>query len=240
MNSNPQNPTGAIVPKSTLEQLVKLAKENGIFILSDEVYQPLFHSVDSNDSELPPSILSMGYDRAIGIGSMSKAYALAGLRVGWIASRSRDLIDTFAKTRDYTTICVSAIDDQVAAFATSHPCVDNLLARNIELAKTNLPIIDKFVQDHKDNCDWVKPVAGTTAFIRFSRDEKPVNDAELCRLVHEKKGILMVPGNLCFGDGVDFQGYVRAGYVCETQVLEDGLKEMTDFMRESFAQVPLA
>ena len=181
----------------------------------------------------------MGYDRAIATGSMSKAYALAGIRVGWIASRSKELIDTFAKARHYTTISVSQIDDQVAAFATSRPCVDNLLARNTELAKTNLPIIDKFVQDHKDICEWVKPVAGTTAFIRFSREGKPVDDVELCKMLHDEKGILVAPGSLCFGDGVEFRGYVRAGYVCETQVLENGLKEMTGFMRESFSQVPL-
>ena len=220
--------------------MVGLAKEHGIFILSDEVYQPLLHSVDPADPERPPSILSMGYDKAIATGSMSKAYALAGIRVGWIASRSEELIHTFAKARHYTTISVSQIDDQIAAFATSRPCVDNLLARNTELAKTNLPIIDKFVQDHKDTCEWVKPVAGTTGLIRFSRQGKPVNDVELCKALHDKKGVLVVPGSLCFGDGVEFQGYVRIGYVCETHVLEEGLSEMTEFMRENFSQVPLA
>ena len=138
VESNPQNPTGAIIPKSTLQQIANIARERGIFILSDEVYRPLFHSIHRSDPELPPPILSIDYDRAIGIGSMSKAYAMAGIRLGWIASRSTELIGAFAKSRDYTTICVSQIDDQVAAFATSHPCIDNLLARNTELAKDKL------------------------------------------------------------------------------------------------------
>ena len=101
-------------------------------------------------------------------------------------------------------------------------------------------MVDNFVQEYSGNCSWVKPSAGTTAFIHFSREGKPVNDTELCKLLHSKKGILVCPGNVCFGDGIDFQGYIRVGYACETAVLEKGLSEMRDFMKESFEEVPLA
>ena len=220
--------------------MIKLTKERSIYILSDEVYQPLFHSIQPDDPELPPPILATGYDKAIAVGSMSKAYAMAGLRIGWIASRSTGLIDIFARARDYTTISVSMIDDQVAAFATSHPCVDSLLSRNRDLALVNLAILERFVRDHQDRCEWVKPAAGTTAFVRFSRHGKPVDDVELCKLLHREKGILVCPGSLCFGDEVEFKGYVRIGYVCETQALEGGLQEMRSFMQEGFEKVPLA
>ena len=222
-----------------MERVIDLARERGIFVLSDEVYQPLFHSMPSADPAYSLSVLAHGYDKAIAIGSMSKAYALAGLRVGWITTISKELIDLFAKSRDYTTICVSMIDDSVATFATSHPCVDNLLQRNKELATTNLSIVDEFMQDHKD-CDWVRPAAGTTAFVRFSRGGKPVDDVELCKLLHKEKGILVCPGSHCFGEEVDFKGYIRIGFVCETQALKDGLREMSDFMKSGFENVPLA
>ncbi|KAI4141815.1 MAG: hypothetical protein LQ340_007531, partial [Diploschistes diacapsis] len=201
-----------------------MAQERGIYVLCDEVYRPLFHSTDKNEKnpDIPPSVLSIGsYDRVIATGSMSKAYALAGIRIGWVATVSMDLVNLVADARHYTTISVSQIDDQVAAFATSHPCVDNLIARNQELARTNVEILEKFIEDHQECCDWVKPVAGTTAFIRFARDGKPVNDMELCKLLHREEGTFLVPGSLCFGDGIDFKGYVRAGYVCETHVLEE-------------------
>ena len=81
------------------------------------------------DAEFPPSILSMSYEKTIAIGSMSKAYALAGIRVGWIASRSREIIDACARARDYSTISVSQIDDQIASFALGPETVHSLLSR---------------------------------------------------------------------------------------------------------------
>lgn len=71
-----------------MEDIVELAKEKNIMILSDEVYRPVFHSISPISPDFPPSLLSMGYEGTIATGSMSKAYSLAGIRVGWIASRS--------------------------------------------------------------------------------------------------------------------------------------------------------
>jgi aspartate/methionine/tyrosine aminotransferase len=85
--NNPNNPTGATTPKSVLKDLVEFAREKDIIILSDEVYRPLFHGIGPMDAEFPPSILSLGYSKTISTGSMSKAYSLAGIRCGWIASR---------------------------------------------------------------------------------------------------------------------------------------------------------
>ena len=105
--NNPNNPTGATIPKSVLQGLVEFAREKDIIILSDEVYRPLFHGISPVDQEFPPSIISMGYSKTIITGSMSKAYSLAGIRIGWIASRDRSIIEAIATARDYTTISVS-------------------------------------------------------------------------------------------------------------------------------------
>ena len=127
--SNPNNPTGAIIKKSLLTEIVEIAREHGIIILSDEVYRPLFHSIGPMDAEFPPSILSMSYEKTIATGSLSKAYALAGIRVGWIASRSREIINACAQARDYSTISVSQVDDDIASFALSSETVHSLLGR---------------------------------------------------------------------------------------------------------------
>ena len=206
-------------------------------ILSDEVYRPIFHSISPADPEFPPSILSMGYKKAIATGSLSKAYSLAGIRVGWLASHDRSIIEACAEARHYTTLSVSQLSDQVAAYALSQDTIHNLLARNIQLAKTNLEILDRFVVRHDDFCEWVKPVAGTTAFVRFARDGKPVDAAEFCDKLQVSTGVLFVPGNLCFGR--EFQGFVRIGYVCETSVLKEGLDKVKEFMRKEFDDVAL-
>lgn len=237
--SNPQNPTGATLSRTVLTSVVDVAREHAIFIHSDEVYRPLFHSLN-DDEERPPSILAFNYPKSLATGSMSKAFSLAGIRLGWIASPSIALIDAFASTRDYTTISVSQLDDAVAAFALSEAVVQNLLARNVALARSNLALVSAFVEDHEATCCWAKPTAGTTAFVRFERGGKPVDDIEFCKRVLEKTGVLLAPGSTCFGEGEVFQGFVRIGYVQETQVMVDGLNALRTFMREEFAKVPLA
>jgi aspartate/methionine/tyrosine aminotransferase len=217
-----------------LQQVISIAQEHNIIVLCDEVYQPLFHSIDDTDPQFPPSALLMGYKNVIVTGSMSKAFGLAGIRVGWIASWSSEFIEAFAGTRDYTQVSVSQLDDQVAAFATTKPCVDNLLSRNIELAQTNLKILEQFVQDHKEICTYVRPIAGTIAFVRFQHKGQPVDDTKLCRLVHELQGVLIVPGSHCFGGDHDFKGYVRIGFVCATEELQQGLKGLDSFISDHY------
>ena len=238
--NNPHNPTGAVISKATLEALVEVAKEHDLIILCDEVYRPLFHSISPASPEFPPSALSLSYAKTIVTGSLSKAYSLAGIRVGWIASRSQDIIEACAQARDYTTISVSQIDDQIAAFALSSDCIHGLLQHNIQLAKRNLEILERFVESHRWACEWVRPVAGTTAFIRFINMGTPVDDVTLCEALMDQIGVMLVPGSKCFGDGVDFKGFVRFGFCCETSVLEEGLEKMAKFMKLGYRKIPLA
>jgi aspartate/methionine/tyrosine aminotransferase len=235
--NNPNNPTGSVLGKSFLQEIIDVASEKDIIVLADEVYRPIFHSISPLDKDFPPSLLSMGYKNAIVTGSMSKAYSLAGIRVGWIASRNSELIETIASARHYTTISVSQLDEQVAAFALHSSTVHGLLARNIQLAKKNIALLEKFVLKNEDECEWTKPVAGTTAFIKFHREGKPVDSVDFCKKLLEKTGVLIAPGN-CFGE--EWKGYVRVGFVNHTELVEQGLNEMTKFVRKNLDDVELA
>jgi len=235
--NNPNNPTGAVLKKSFLQEVVDIASEKNITILGDEVYRPIFHSMSPLDKDFPPSLLSMGYENVVVTGSMSKAYSLAGIRIGWIASRSSEIIETIASARHYTTISVSHFDEQVAAFALHSSTIHNLLARNIQLARTNIALLEKFVLKNDDECEWVKPVAGTTAFIKFHREGKPVDSVDFCKKLLEKTGVLFTPGK-CFGE--EWKGYVRVGFVNHTEIIEPGLSEATKFVRKNLDDVELA
>ena len=169
---------------------------------------------------------------------MSKAYSLAGIRVGWVASRNPNLSRKIYEARHYTTISVSQLDSRVAAFALSPHTVHSLVARNIQLAKKNLELLEKFVIRHDDICDWVKPVAGTTAFIRFHQGGKPIDSTELCQRFNDEIGVLLVPGGHSFGK--EHKGYVRVGFVCETEVLKEGLDKMKIWLKKEFDTVSLA
>jgi aspartate/methionine/tyrosine aminotransferase len=229
--NNPNNPTGATIPKSVLQELVDFAKEKNITVLSDEVYRPLFTDMSPVNPEYPPSIINMGYQNTIVTGSMSKAYSLAGIRLGWIASRDSAIIDAISMARDYTTIAVSQLDDQVAQYALNQSVLHALLGRNIKLAKTNLAILDAFVSKHRGTIEWVKPNAGTTALLTFKKKNgKLANDETLCKDILEKTKVMLVPAQRCFGE--EFGGAVRIGYVCETAVLEEALEKLDKYIGE--------
>jgi aspartate/methionine/tyrosine aminotransferase len=231
--NNPNNPTGATIPKSVLQGLVDFAQERDIIILSDEVYRPLFHGVRPMDTEFPPSLISLGYKKTIITGSMSKAYSLAGIRIGWIASRDSAIIEAVATARDYTTISVSQLDDQIAAYALSASVIHSLLGRNIKLAKTNIALLETFINEHSNICSWVKPNGGTTALVCFVKRGEPVDDVQFCVDVIEKTKVMFLPASKCFGQ--EFKGSVRIGFVCETEVLQEALQKLGQYIRENLA-----
>lgn len=268
--NNPNNPMGVPIPRPVLGEIVRFAKSRGIIILSDEVYLPLSHGGvlapnpdedeeaaalvfgDAREPRVPPppppSILTLGYDKVVATGSMSKAFALAGLRLGWVASRDKAIVDAVLAARDYTTISVSQLDDGVARYALSDAVRHSLLRRNTELARRNIRYLNRFVGKWESKgrvrCAWVPPTAGTTAFIQFStvvgRDDEsstatPVDDVKFCLDVLKAIQVLMVPGSLCFGHGKDFKGYVRIGYVNESAVLVEALSKLDRYLENNLA-----
>ncbi|KAG7421570.1 Capreomycidine synthase [Fusarium oxysporum f. sp. rapae] len=224
--NNPNNPTGAPIHNSELGRIAQIAKEKGIILLSDEVYRPLFHGGASGQIDIPKPATTLGYERTITTGSMSKGYALAGIRVGWIASKDKSIISAIMAARDYTTISVSQIDDQVARYALSPAVLPSLVVRNLTLARNNAKLVKEFIGRYKTVCSWVEPTAGTTAFVRFIKNGQPINDVDFCLDLLSKNNVLFVAGSKCFGKDEDFKGYIRMGYVCETHVLVEGLKRL--------------
>lgn len=163
---------------------------------------------------------------------MSKAFALAGIRVGWIASRDPSLIGAVAAARDYTAISVSQLDDQVAAYALSPTVKPALLERNFALAKRNLELLAGFVESYAGTVEWVRPTAGTTALLRFSKGGVPVEEDGFCRAVLGEVNVLFVPARRCFGRGEDFPGAVRVGYVCHEEVLKKALARLGGYVEK--------
>lgn len=233
--NNPNNPSGAPIPKSVLQEIADFAKARNIILFSDEVYRPLYHDGFENNPNLPPPATALGNDKIVVTGSMSKAFALAGIRIGWIASKDKALISAIAGARDYTTISVSQLDDQIAGYALSPAVQRPLLKRNVDLAKTNVALVTAFVEKHSSVCSWVKPRAGTTAFVQFRNGGEPVNDVNFCVDVLNKTKVFFCPGSHCFGGDKDFPGYVRIGYVCETDVLKEALEKLSAYVESNLS-----
>jgi aspartate/methionine/tyrosine aminotransferase len=230
--NNPNNPFGSVMSRAQLQAVVDFAQARDMIVLCDEVYRPLFHSLPEGQ-EAPPSILSLGYARTISTSSMSKAFSLAGIRVGWIATRDEALLAAVADARHYSTISVSQLDDAVAAYALSDAVRPALLRRNLDLARANLALLEAFVAEHRGVCRWARPAGGTTAMVRFATaDGAPVKDDDFCLALVDDVGVLVMPGRVCFGHGDDFAGYMRLGYVCATETLREALARLGPYLRK--------
>ncbi|KAK4088290.1 hypothetical protein Purlil1_7483 [Purpureocillium lilacinum] len=224
--NNPNNPTGQVIAGDVLQGIADFAEQRGIILLSDEVYRPLFHDQSEGSLSVPPSATALRCSRTVVTGSMSKAFSLAGIRVGWIVCKDAGIMEAMVAARDYTTISVSQLDDQVASYALSPAVNKPLLERNLSLARHNAGLVNAFVESHTSVCRWVRPVAGTTAFIQFLKRGKPVNDVDFCVDLLNATKVLVCPGSHCFGGDHDFEGFVRVGYVCDTAVLEEALRRL--------------
>ncbi|KAJ5540897.1 aspartate aminotransferase [Penicillium frequentans] len=223
--NNPNNPTGASIPNQVLEDIVSFAEKRGITILSDEVFRPLFHRPTEN----PPSIISFAgrYKNIIATSSLSKAYSLPGIRVGWVISPSADLVHQVVMARDYTTISVSQVDQDIATYALDASVRDKILQRSLSVCKHNLSTLEKFIASHADKLRWVKPNGASAAFVRVidPKTGAPVDDKVYCEGLIRESGLLIVPGGETFGteDKKDFKGYLRVGFVCTPERFEQAL-----------------
>jgi len=182
----PHSPTGYLPSKKKYDEIVKIAKERNVAIFSDEVYR--FLELDPND-ELPP--MCDVYSKGISLGVMSKSFGLAGLRVGWIASKERPLLRNLLSLKNYTTICNSAPSEFLAMLALRNK--KPILERNRELIKSNVKLLEDFFNEHENVFSWVKPKGGSVAFPKLL-----INDDvdRFCRDLLDAKGVLLMPGTI--------------------------------------------
>lgn len=234
----PNNPSGAIIPQWQLEEVIGLARERGIIVFCDEAFRPLFHGISSAHPDYPTSIVNLGYEKVVVTGTMSKAFSLPGIRAGWIASLDSQILSACFQMRYYTTTTVSQLDEAVASEALDERCVHEIMERNLSNCISNVQAWQKFIDEHKWACSWVRPIAGTTAMVKFHRDGRPVDDVKLCLLAQEKADVCLIPGRKCFGDGVHFEGHVRIGVGLHPTRVREGLSALAKFMKEDFVNVP--
>jgi aspartate/methionine/tyrosine aminotransferase len=181
----PHNPTGMLPTHEQWDRLTVELARRGVHLLADEVYR--FLEFDEADR------LAAGadaFERGISLGVMSKSFAMAGLRIGWLASRDRQLLARCAAFKDYTTICSSAPAEILALIGLR--ARDVVLARSRAIVEANMARLDGFFADHADRFVWVRPRGGSIGFPRLLDDE-PI-DAFVARLV-ETEGVLLLPGS---------------------------------------------
>lgn len=236
---SPCDPTGAIVPRPVLEDLVDLVTEKGIMIIADETFRPLFHSILPSNEDFAPSTINLGYKKVAVVGSIIKAYSLPGVNIGWIASRDQAIISACNQKKPFITPSISKLDETVAAEAVSDRCIHALLARNIRLCQANLDLLEAFINEHSWACSWVKPLAGTTALLKFHKMGKPIDSEAFCDALLLHSGLLIGPAATYHGEAVDLRGYVSVAFGGPTIQFEAALAAWTLFMEERYDTVPV-
>lgn len=217
--NNPNNPTGSLMDRAYLEQIVEIARACGAWILCDEVYRG---TDQEGDTGMTASIADL-YEKGISTGSMSKTFSLAGLRLGWIVAPS-ELIHAVSVHRDYNTISVGMLDDHFAAIALESK--EKILERSHKITRANLAIVSDWV-DGEPLISWIKPKSGTTALLKY---DLPMSSEEFCLRLLERTGVMLTPGS-----AMDMEGYLRIGYTNGEEILREGLNRISLFLKESVA-----
>jgi aspartate/methionine/tyrosine aminotransferase len=185
----PHQPTGMLPTEEDWRRLASECRSRGIRLVGDEVYRFLEH----DGAATLPAAADVD-ERGISIGVLSKTFALAGLRIGWLATRDHAVLDRCARLKDYTTICSSAPSEVLALIGLR--AREQVVARSRAIVASNLALLDAFFERRAEAFTWVRPRGGSTAFPRLVQDGPAGASADrfAARLV-ESTGVLLLPSS---------------------------------------------
>ncbi|HKD15578.1 MAG TPA: aminotransferase class I/II-fold pyridoxal phosphate-dependent enzyme [Candidatus Angelobacter sp.] len=181
---NPNNPTGSILSPSETQRIVEICREHGAWLHADEVYRGT-----EFDREETPSFWGQ-YDRMVCVNSMSKAYGLAGLRIGW-AVAAPDVIESLWRRHEYAVIAASGPSMKLAEIALQKPKRAMLLERQKKLSKAGHETLQTWIEQQNGAFSVVKPAATSIAFVRYHFDMPSLDLAEHLR---KTSSVLVAPG----------------------------------------------
>ncbi len=214
----PHNPTGFHIEVGTQKKILDWAREHKIVLFSDEMYR----YAEYRSEDRLPSIADV-YDRGVTLGGLSKAFGLPGLRIGWLATKDRAMLNRFKEFKDYTTICSSAPSEILAVIGLR--ARDRILDRTAAIVQKNLDIADRFFSKHHQRFEWIRPMASPVAFPRLKGTD---SIERFCDKLREQKSALLVPGPVFGVPGNHFRiGLGKKNF-------EEGLEELERFLKENY------
>ena len=220
---NPNNPTGSLLSAASMREITSLAAENDAWIYVDEVYRGAELNLPPEESSPSFWDFASHHDKVIVTGGLSKAYALPGLRVGWLVGPHGTITDMWAR-RDYTTIATNIISNRVGARVLQADKRPVIFERNRAMLRQNLVTTQAWVESHGGLLHFVPPKAGGMAFIRYNFD---INSTDLSLRLRESKGTFIIAGD-CFG----MDGYLRIGMGGEPDQLVEGLQRVDEVIAD--------
>ena len=181
---NPNNPTGAIFTRDEMERIVQICEATGAWLHADEVYC----GTELHAGETPS--FWGEYDKVICVNSLSKAYGLAGLRIGW-AVASAEVIEALWRRHEYAVIAASAPSMKLAEIALEPAKRKMLLDRQRQLTRAGFAVLEQWIAKQDGRFSLQKPQATSIAFVRYHFDMPSV---ELAGHIRTKASVLVAPG----------------------------------------------
>ena len=182
----PNNPTGKLISRGLLHDLITICRRHGIWLINDEVYR----LIDRNPAHRLPCVADL-YERGVSIDALSKSMGLPGLRVGWMACRDAALIARATELKQIASLCLAAPSEVLAHIALG--AADKILGRNRAIATRNLIELERLLGDYESQFDWTRPDGGVIGYVRY-RGREGV-EAFATRLARDA-GVLVLPSSV--------------------------------------------
>ena len=214
---NPNNPTGRILRADERAAVLSAAERTGAWLLADEVYAGAERVAD----EVTPSFFGQ-YERVLAIGSMSKAYGLPGLRVGWVVGPA-DVVARMWAWQDYITICATRLGDELATVALSPAVRPRLIARTRGYVRRGFEIVAEWAAG-RDDVEVLPPDAAAVCFVRY---DEAVGSTDLVMRLLREKDTFVAPGDL-FG----LDGHLRVSFGLPEDYVRVGLERIGELLDE--------
>jgi aspartate/methionine/tyrosine aminotransferase len=214
----PHNPTGALPAQAEFSAILEIARERGIYVLSDEMYR--FLELEAGTTL--PAACDL-YERAVSLGGLSKTFGLPGLRTGWLATRDREILQKASTLKDYTTICGSAPGEVLAIVALR--AKETIIPKQVERTRKNQEILEAFFARYADLFQSNPARGGSICFPRMLKVESTY---DFCEELVLEAGIMLLPSRVFqFGDQHMRFGFGRAN-------LAEVLERFGDYLDEYF------
>jgi aspartate/methionine/tyrosine aminotransferase len=216
--TNPNNPTGIALSEEARDAIADLTERHGAWILADEVYS----GAEAAGGPETPSFWGC-HERVLVTNSLSKAYGLPGLRLGWILGPTDVVAELWGRT-DYTTISPASVSDALATIALEPTTRMKILERTRGIVRSNLGVVRDWMGEQGGRFTYRAPDAGAICYVRY---DDPVNSTEFAEKLRTEKSVLVVPG-----DHFGMDSYLRLGFGNPKDELLDGLGRIRDAFDE--------
>ncbi|MCU0287197.1 MAG: aminotransferase class I/II-fold pyridoxal phosphate-dependent enzyme [Acidobacteria bacterium] len=214
---NPNNPTGAVLSELEMRWIFKVAEQVGAWIYADESYR----GAELDGTEIPSFFGYTDYKKVIVTGGLSKAYGLAGIRVGWLVGPF-DIIARVWGYHDYTTTSSGIVSQWVAQKVLQPELRGKILSRNRKILKENLKVLIEWIDSHNGLFRLIPPKAGAMTFVKHNL---AMESREFATRLRVEMDVFVIDGD-CFG----LKGYLRIGFGSEKKILMAGLSRIDEFL----------